>query len=80
MGKKIAYQSSQFIMPIMLFSTLAQIDPHLTSNYLVLGYAVMWLIGFIYVMTLWLQQRNMQRDIDLMKQILADTESEKNND
>ncbi len=80
MGKKIAYQSSQFIMPIMLFSTLAQIDPHLTSNYLVLGYAVMWLIGFIYVMTLWLQQRNMKRDIDLMKQILADTESEKNND
>ena len=57
---------------------MMQVDPHITSWYLILGYGVMWLIGFIYVMWLWIQQRNMQRDIELMKRILSDLE--KSND
>lgn len=83
MGKKIASLYMRFIMPTMsdfiiqpLFQV--QVDPHLFSNYLVLGYAVMWLVGFAYVMFLWVQQRNMERDIELMKRILSD--SEKSND
>jgi hypothetical protein len=58
----------------MLYSTLAQVDPHLTSGYLVLGYGIMWLVAFVYVMSLWAQQRNMQRDIELMKRILSDSD------
>ena len=53
---------------------LMQVDPHTTSWYLILGYGVMWLVGFIYVMWLWVEQRNMQRDIELMKRILSDLE------
>ena len=61
-------------MSYSLLTPLVQVDPHITSYYLVLGYAVMWIIGFIYVMWLWLQQRNMRRDIELMKRILTDEE------
>lgn len=79
MGKKIASLSSPFIMPVMLDFMIqplmqVQVDPHEFSQYLVLGYAVMWLVGFIYVMWLWVQQRNMQRDIELMKRILSDAD------
>ena len=61
----------------MLYFVLAQVDPHLTSQYLVLGYGIMWLVAFAYVMMLWIQQRNMQRDIELMKRILADSDPKK---
>ncbi|MEM8859057.1 MAG: hypothetical protein AAGD96_12095 [Chloroflexota bacterium] len=56
----------------MFYFILSQVDPHITSGYLILGYGVMWLVGFFYVMFLWLQVRNMRRDIDLMKQILLE--------
>ena len=61
----------------MLYSSLAQVDPHITSNYLILGYAAMWVVAFAYVMFLWAQQRNMQRDVDLLRRILADSDQAK---
>ena len=64
----------------MIFSAVAQIDPHITSQYLIMGYGVMWLIGFAYVMHLWNQQRNMKQDIELMKRILLESEKKKSND
>ena len=67
-------------MLCMNLAPLFQIDPHITSYYLILGYSIMWLIGFAYVMYLWNQQRNMQRDIQLMKQILTESKKEKTND
>ena len=64
----------------MNFSILAQVDPHVTSVYLVMGYAIMWVIGFVYVMYLWSQQRNMGRDIELMKRIVTESKRKKSND
>lgn len=61
----------------MSSSMFFQIDPHITSGYLIFGYSVMWLIGFAYVVYLWNRQRNMKKDIDLMKEILS--ESKKSN-
>ena len=67
-------------MPFMIFSSLAQIDPHITSQYLVMGYGIMWLVGFAYVMHLWNQQRNMKQDIELMKRILSESKEKKFHD
>ncbi len=44
------------------------------NNYLLLGYFVMWLMGVIYVSTLFVRQRNLKADIRLMQQILQDDE------
>jgi hypothetical protein len=49
-------------------------DPNRFNNYLVLGYALMWLIGVVYLVSLANRQRNIQHDIDLMKQILQEDE------
>lgn len=47
-----------------------QINPNTFLDFLLLGYAVMWLLVFGYVVSLYLQQRNMRRDIDLLNQLL----------
>ena len=47
-------------------------DPNQFNNYLLLGYAAMWLIGMIYVASLVLRQRNLDRDLDLMEEILQE--------
>ncbi len=47
-------------------------DPNQFNNYLLLGYAVMWLIGMIYVASLAVRQRNLRRDLDLMEEILQE--------
>ena len=47
-------------------------DPDKFNGYLILGYAVMWLIVMIYITSLALRQRNLQRDIELMEQILQE--------
>lgn len=57
----------------MLFShLLQQIDPNITLDYLLLGYAVMWLCAFLYVLMLANRQRNLRRDIDLMRRLLEE--------
>jgi CcmD family protein len=48
------------------------IDPNQFNNYLILGYAVMWLIIMIYIGSLGLRQRNLSRDLELMEQILEE--------
>jgi CcmD family protein len=47
-------------------------DPDQFNNYLILGYTVMWLIIMIYIGSLALRQRNLNRDLDLMEQILEE--------
>ena len=44
------------------------------NNYLLLGYFAMWLMGAIYVTSLFVRQNNLKKDIQLMQQILADDE------
>ena len=60
----------------MFFSTLMTIlqqnDPSAFLGFLLLAYAVMWVIGAVYVGSLAVQQRNIRRDIALLKQILME--------
>lgn len=59
----------------MLLSELFQgIDPNITLDYLLLGYAVMWLCAFVYVLSLANRQRHLRRDVALMRQLLEDDE------
>jgi hypothetical protein len=47
-------------------------QPDQFNGYLLLGYGVMWLIFMIYIASLYLRQRNVHRDIELMEQILQE--------
>jgi len=47
-------------------------DPNQFNNYLLLGYAVMWLIVMVYIVSLAVRQRNLRRDLDLMEEILQE--------
>ncbi|MFN2137377.1 MAG: CcmD family protein [Candidatus Promineifilaceae bacterium] len=58
------------------FALQTGVDPNQFNNYLFLGYAVMWLIGLIYVASLAMRQRNLRRDLDLMEDILQDGDQE----
>lgn len=50
-------------------------DPMQFNNYLVLGYVVMWLIGAAYVVSLAVRQRNLQKDVAMLKRLLEEEES-----
>lgn len=49
-------------------------DPNRFNNYLILAYAVMWLIGTGYVVSLIMRQRNLRQDLRLMRQLLQEHE------
>jgi CcmD family protein len=49
-------------------------DPMQFNNYLVLGYVVMWLIGTGYVVSLAVRQRNLQKDVAMLKRLLQEDE------
>jgi len=44
------------------------------NDFLLLGYAVMGIIGLVYIVSLAVRQRNVQQDIRLMKQLLQEDE------
>jgi len=50
----------------------AGIDPNQFNGFLILGYGVMWLIVMVYIISLYLRQRNLRRDLELMKRILQE--------
>jgi len=58
----------------LISATLLQtgIDPNQFNGFLILGYGVMWLIVMVYIVSLYLRQRNLRRDIELMKRILQE--------
>jgi CcmD family protein len=61
------------------FNILSQVavdDPHKFNNFLILGYVVMWLVAVVYVAYLANKQRNAKKDLELMKQLLAENEEE----
>jgi len=61
---------SGWIMASAALQTVS--DPNQFNNYLLLGYAAMWLIGMIYIASLVMRQKNLNRDLDLMEQILQE--------
>lgn len=62
----------------LITNILSQIgidEPNKFNNFLIFGFALMWLIGVIYVVGLAMRQRNVQQDIELMQQILEDEDN-----
>jgi CcmD family protein len=51
-------------------------NPNRFNGYLVLGYAVMWLVAVVYLVNLANKQRNLHQDIKLMQRLLEEDESE----
>lgn len=58
----------------MLLSIMQQTNPDAFLGYLLLAYAAMWVIALVYVLSLLVQQRNMRRDITLLKQLIEEEE------
>ncbi len=53
----------------MLLSVLLQEGPAQTTNYMLLGYAVIFGVMLLYVLSLYLRQRNLERDLELMQDL-----------
>lgn len=58
----------------MFLAQTSGIDPNNFNNYLMLGYGVMGLIALGYIVTLYLRQRNLHKDLQLMDQLLQEDE------
>jgi hypothetical protein len=50
----------------------AGVDANQFNGYLLLGYSIMGLIALVYIGSLYLRQRNLRRDMELMKRILQE--------
>ena len=62
------------ILTILAQSDIA--DPNQFNGYLILAYAVIGLIWLVYVLSLFVRQRNVQQDLKLMRQLLEEDEAE----
>jgi len=58
----------------MLFSTLLQEGPANTTSYMVAGYAVIFGVMLIYLISLLVRQRNLQRDLEVLQEIQGEQE------
>ncbi len=57
----------------MLLSTiLLQEGPAQTTNYMIAGYSVIFGVLLLYVVSLYLRRRNLERDMELMKDLQKD--------
>lgn len=52
-------------------------DPNRFNQYLMLGYAVMWIVAMVYVLNLANKQRNLRQEIALMRRLLEEDEAER---
>lgn len=50
------------------------VDPNVFNGYLILGYMIMLIIAMIYIVSLFVRQRNLRQDIELMEHLLQDDE------
>jgi heme exporter protein C len=58
---------------LLLGLSAAQIDnPNLFNTYLIGGYAVMSSLCLLYMLYLYVRQRNLQNDVDLLQRLLAE--------
>ncbi len=53
----------------MLLSVLLQEGPAQTTNYMLFGYAVIFGVMLLYVLSLYLRQRNLERDLELLQDL-----------
>jgi hypothetical protein len=52
-----------------LFSILLQEGPAETTNYMILGYTVIFSVLAIYLVSLYLRRRNLKRDAELLQEL-----------
>ena len=55
-----------------LFAQIEIADPNQFNNFLFLAYTVMGIIALGYIISLGVRQRNLRRDIELLKRILQE--------
>lgn len=54
----------------MIFSSLFQEGPAETTVYMIAGYAVIFVVMAIYIISLWLRWRNLHRDQEMLQRLL----------
>jgi hypothetical protein len=53
----------------MLLSVLLQEGPADTTSYMIAGYAIIFGVMLIYLISLLVRQRNLQKDLDVLEEI-----------
>ena len=53
----------------MLMSMILQEGPAQTTDYMIMGYGVIFGLMLIYVVSLYLRQRNLKQDLELMEEL-----------
>ena len=56
----------------MLFSFFLQDGPANTTNFMIAGYAVIFGVMLIYLISLLIRQRNLQKDMEVLEEIQAE--------
>ncbi len=41
-----------------------------TLNYMIAGYAVFWVVTFVFMLSLWLRTRNLQKEVSVLEQLV----------
>lgn len=59
-----------------MYNLLQVVDPSNFNGYLLLAYAVMWLVFIAYIASLANKQRNLHQEINLMQRLLEEDEGE----
>ena len=53
----------------MLLSLLLQEGPADTTAYMIAGYAVIFGVMLLYVISLWVRNRNLEKDLEVLQEI-----------
>ena len=56
----------------MLLSLLLQEGPADTTSYMIAGYAVIFGVMLLYLISLIVRQRNLQKDLEVLEEIQSD--------
>lgn len=60
----------------MILSSLFQEGPAETTAYMIAGYAVIFVVMAIYIISLWLRWRSLHRDQEMLERLLPSQPSE----
>lgn len=58
----------------MLLSLLLQEGPADTTSYMIAGYAIIFGVMLLYLISLIVRQRNLQKDLEVLEEIQSDQE------
>jgi hypothetical protein len=56
----------------MLFSLLLQEGPANTTSFMIAGYTIIFGVMLIYLISLLIRQRNLQKDLEVLEEIQAE--------